>query len=210
MSNFNEINDYCEAHSTPQSEVLHQLERATYMKTLAPQMLSGHLQGTFLRFISGMLKPKAILEIGTFTGYSAICMAEGLAEGGVLHTIDPNPEIRHISEEYFAKAGVQDKIVAHLGKAEDIIPGLNLIFDLVFIDAGKLEYGLFYDLVVDKVRKGGIILADNTLWSGKVLLPNKDADTQAIDDFNKKIQEDERVENLLMPIRDGLMMVRKV
>lgn len=210
MSTFNEINDYCEAHSSPQSEVLHQLERATYMKTLAPQMLSGHLQGTFLRFISGMLKPKTILEIGTFTGYSAICMAEGLAEGGVLHTIDPNPEIRHISEEYFAKAGVQDKIVAHLGKAEDVIPGLNLIFDLVFIDAGKLEYGLFYDLVVDKVRKGGIILADNTLWSGKVLLPNKDADTQAIDDFNKKIQEDDRVENLLMPIRDGLMMVRKV
>ena len=210
MSNFNEINNYCEAHSTPQSEVLHQLERATHMKTLAPQMLSGHLQGTFLQFISGMLKPKAILEIGTFTGYSAICMAEGLAEGGVLHTIDPNPEIRHISEEYFTKAGVEDKIVAHLGKAEDIIPGLNLIFDLVFIDAGKLEYGLFYDLVIDKVRKGGIILADNTLWSGKVLLPNKDADTQAIDDFNKKVQEDERVENLLMPIRDGLMMMRRV
>ncbi len=210
MSNFNEINNYCEAHSTPQSEVLHQLERATHMKTLAPQMLSGHLQGTFLQFISGMLKPKAILEIGTFTGYSAICMAEGLAEGGVLHTIDPNPEIRHISEEYFTKAGVEDKIVAHLGKAEDIIPGLNLIFDLVFIDAGKLEYGLFYDLVIDKVRKGGIILADNTLWSGKVLLPNKDADTQAIDDFNKKIQKDDRVENLLMPIRDGLMMMRRV
>lgn len=209
MSNLDKINAYCEAHTTEQSEVLHQLERTTHMKTLAPQMLSGHLQGTFLRFLSSMMKPQAILEIGTFTGYSAICLCEGLVDGGVLHTIDPNPEIKHISDEFFAKAGVTEKIKTHLGKAEDIIPDLNVIFDLVFIDAGKLEYGLFYDLVIDKVSKGGIILADNTLWSGKVLLPEKDADTQAIDDFNKKIQEDDRVENLLMPIRDGLMMIRK-
>jgi predicted O-methyltransferase YrrM len=210
MSNFDKINEYCEVHTTPASAVLKELERVTHMKTLAPQMLSGHLQGSFLRFISSILQPAAILEIGTFTGYSAICLAEGLAEGGVLHTIDPNPEIKHISDAFFEKAGLSDKIVAHLGKAEDIIPKLDLLFDLVFIDAGKLEYGLFYDLVIDKVRKGGIILADNTLWSGKVLLPEKDADTQAIDDFNKKIQNDNRVENLLMPIRDGLMMIRKL
>jgi caffeoyl-CoA O-methyltransferase len=210
MSKLDKINEYCEAHTTPASEVLYQLERTTHMKTLAPQMLSGHLQGQFLRFISSMMQPKAILEIGTFTGYSAICLAEGLSEGGVLHTIDPNPEIKHISEEFFQKAGVRDKIVAHLGKAETIIPEIDIMFDLVFIDAGKLEYGLFYDLVIDKVRKGGVILADNTLWSGKVLLPEKDADTRAIDDFNKKIQKDERVENLLMSIRDGLMMIRKL
>ncbi|MCB0651394.1 MAG: O-methyltransferase [Saprospiraceae bacterium] len=210
MGNLDEINAYCESHTTSQAEVLHQLERATHLKTLSPQMLSGHLQGTLLRFISRMLRPRIILEIGTFTGYAAICLAEGLVEGGVLHTIDPNHEIKHISDEYFAKAGVQDKIIAHLGKAEEIIPKLNLIFDLVFIDAGKLEYGLFYDLVIDKVRPGGIILADNTLWSGKVLLPEKDTDTKAIDDFNKKIQNDERVENVLLPIRDGLMMMRKI
>ncbi len=210
MSNLDKINEYCEAHTTPASEILNQLERVTHMKTLAPQMLSGHLQGSFLGFISSILQPKAILEIGTFTGYSAICMAEGLAEGGVLHTIDPNQEIKHISDAFFEKAGLSDKIVAHSGRAEAIIPELDLIFDLVFIDAGKLEYSLFYDLVINKVRKGGIILADNTLWSGKVLLPEKDADTRAIDDFNKKIQNDDRVENLLMPIRDGLMMIRKL
>lgn len=209
MSNFQEINQYCEAHTTPQSEVLYELERATHLKTLAPQMLSGHLQGTFLRFLSGMIKPEAILEIGTFTGYSAICLAEGLSENGILHTIDPNAEIRHISDHFFEKAGLKDKIISHLGRAEDIIPTLDLLFDLVFIDAGKLEYGLFFDLIIDKIRPGGIILADNTLWSGKVLKAKKDSDTQAIDDFNKKIQNDERVENIIMPIRDGLTMIRK-
>jgi predicted O-methyltransferase YrrM len=209
MSNSSEINDYCLSHTTPHSKVLHELERATHLKTLSPQMLSGHMQGTVLRFLSGMLRPNVILEIGTFTGYSAICLAEGLDENGVLHTIDPNQELQHISREFFIKAGIKDKVKSHLGKAEEIIPDMDLIFDLVFIDAGKQQYSLFYDLVIDKIRPGGIILVDNTLWSGKVILEKKDADTQIIDEFNKKVQDDDRVENVLMPIRDGLMMIRK-
>ncbi len=209
MSNLSEINAYCNSHTTPQSEVLHELERATNLKTLSPQMLSGPLQGTMLRFISGMLRPKVILEIGTFTGYSAICLAEGLAGDGVLHTIDPNPEIRHISQEFFTKAGIEKQVISHLGKAEEIIPNLDLIFDLVFIDAGKQQYGLFYDMIIDKMKPGGIILVDNTLWSGKVVHQKKDADTRIIDGFNKKVQNDERVENVLLSIRDGLMMIRK-
>ncbi len=209
MSNSLEINAYCQSHTTPPSDVLYELERATHLKTLSPQMLSGHMQGTVLRFISGMLRPDVVLEIGTFTGYSAICLAEGLSKEGVLHTIDPNPELRHISQEFFAKAGIEKKVVSHLGKAEEIIPNLDLVFDLVFIDAGKQQYALFYDLIIEKVRPGGIILVDNTLWSGKVVLEKKDADTRVIDEFNKKVHEDKRVENVLMPIRDGLMMIRK-
>lgn len=209
MSNSLEINIYCQSHTTPHSDVLNELERTTHLKTLSPQMLSGHMQGTVLRFISGMLHPKVVLEIGTFTGYSAICLAEGLSEDGVLHTIDPNPELRHISQEFFAKAGIENKVVSHLGKAEEIIPNLDLVFDLVFIDAGKQQYALFYDLIIEKVRPRGIILVDNTLWSGKVVLEKKDADTRIIDGFNKKVHNDKRVENVLMPIRDGLMMIRK-
>ena len=200
---------YCEAHTTPQSNVLHELERETNLKTLAPQMLSGHLQGQFLSFISQMIQAKSILEIGTFTGYSAIALAKGLTAEGTLHTIEANEELAHISEKYIRKAGLEKKIHRYIGDAKKLIPAMNLQFDLVFIDAGKNDYALYYDLVFDKLKPGGYILADNVLWSGKVIQEKKDKDTRTIDDFNKKIQQDERVENILLPIRDGLILVRK-
>ena len=210
MNYTKEINKYCETNSTQHSEILNALERETNLKTLAPQMLSGQLQGTFLSMLSKILQPKVIVEIGTFTGYSAICLAQGLAKGGTLHTIEANPELQVISQKYFEQAKLTTKINLHTGKAEDILSTLDLSFDLVFIDAAKTLYPLFYDLVIDKVPSGGIILADNALWSGKVLAENKDADTQAIHNFNQKIQADERVENVLLPLRDGIMMIRKL
>ncbi len=203
------INAYCEAHTTEQSEVLYELERETYLKTLAPQMLSGHLQGQFLSFISQMIQPKCILEIGTFTGYSAIALAKGLAPGGMLHTIEANEELAHISNKYIKKAGLTDRITTYCTDAKQLIKELDLTFDLVFIDAGKNDYELYYDLVFDKVKSGGYLLADNVLWSGKVVQATHDKDTQTIDRFNKKVQQDPRVENILLPIRDGLILMRK-
>jgi predicted O-methyltransferase YrrM len=205
----NLLNAYCETHTTPQSPLLYELERETHLKTLSPQMLSGHLQGQLLTFISQMLHPQAILEIGTFTGYSAICMAQGLAEGGVLHTIETNVELQSLIKKYITKSGLEAKIILHFGKAEELIPSLDVMFDLVFIDAGKQQYAQFYDLVFDKVRPGGFILADNVLWSGKVIRDEMDEDTQAIRAFNDKVQHDDRVENMILPLRDGIMMVRK-
>lgn len=204
-----EILRYCREHSTPVSEVLYQLERETHLKTLAPQMLSGPLQGQFLSFISRILRPKSILEIGTFTGYATICLAQGLAEGGVLHTIEVNPELEYLIRKYINKAGLESKVIVHIGNAENIIPRLDQHWDLVFIDAGKNYNALYYDLVVDRLRPGGIMLVDNVLWSGKVLQPDQDRDTAAIHRFNEKIRADERVENLLLPLRDGLMMIRR-
>ncbi len=203
------LNIYCEAHTTPQSNILYELERETNLKTLSPQMLSGHLQGQFLSFITHMIRPQVILEIGTFTGYSAICMAQGLTDGGILHTLEANLELEPIIKKYITKANLEDKIVLHLGKAEAIIPTLDLQFDLVFIDAGKQQYAQFYDLVFDKVRTGGMILADNVLWSGKVVTDEMDEDTQAIRVFNEKVNNDTRVENMILPIRDGILMARK-
>lgn len=200
---------YCREHSTPASEVLYQLERETHLKTLAPQMLSGPLQGQLLSFISKMLRPRAVLEIGAFTGYAAICLAQGLPQNGVLHTIEVNPELEYLIRKYIQKANLEDKVILHIGNAENIVPLLDFHWDLVFIDAGKNYNALYYDLVIERLRPGGIILVDNVLWSGKVLQPEQDRDTAVIHRFNEKIRADERVENLLLPLRDGLMMIRR-
>ena len=202
------IYQYCAAHSTPPSEVLHELDRETHLKTLAPQMMTGPLQGQLLRFISLWVKPKFALEIGTFTGYGSICIAEGLPPDGMLHTIEPNRELEYIFRKYVEKAGLTDRIQLHQGRAEEIIPGLACTFDLVMIDGGKQDYSQHYDLVIDKMNPGGIILVDNVLWDGKVTQEKKDKDTMLIHQFNEKIQADARVENLLLPLRDGLMIIR--
>lgn len=209
---WNELNAYCSNHSSELEDILHQLERETHLKTLAPQMLSGHLQGAFLQLFSRLKQPKTIVEIGTFTGYSAICLAQGLAPDGILHTIDVNPEYKYLADKYFERAGVAHQINAHIGAAQDILPTIEGEYDLVFIDATKVDYADFYDLVIDKVVKGGYIIADNTLWYGKVLDTNKNNDTStvAIDQYNKKVLQDPRVKNLLLPIRDGLMIAEKL
>ncbi len=204
------MNQYCEAHTSDQSEILYDLERETNLKTLAPQMLSGHLQGQFLSLLSHLMQPKSILEIGTFTGYSTICLAQGLQEGGILHTIEANEELQYISEKYFKKAGLSDKIQQHIGDAKTIITKLKDTYDIVFIDAGKLDYAFYYDLVFEKVNKGGIILADNVLWSGKVVSKENDKDTQTLDAFNEKVLNDTRVNNMILPIRDGILIARKL
>ncbi|MEL7120865.1 MAG: O-methyltransferase [Bacteroidota bacterium] len=205
-----ELNAYCEAHTTPQSDILYQLERETYLKTLAPQMMSGHLQGQFFRLLSLLMRPKTILEVGTFTGYAAICLAEGLPEDGILHTIEVNAEREFLIRKYIEKAGLKDKIHLHIGDAQAVIPTIDATFDMVFLDAGKQEYKHHYDLVIDHVNPGGLIMADNVLWSGKVIDPVHDKDTEKIRAFNQLIHEDERVENILLPIRDGIMIARKV
>ncbi len=205
----NPITDYCEAHSTPQSELLYELERESNLKTLSPQMISGTLQGQFLQMLSLMLQPKCVLEIGTFTGYATLCLSRGIPKGGRLHTIEVNPELEYIIRKYIQKAGLENVIDLHIGDAKSIIPQLEHPFDLVFIDAGKSNYGLYYDLVFDQVKSGGVILADNVLWSGKVARAANDADTRVIDAFNKKVQADDRVENIILPIRDGLSIIRK-
>jgi len=205
-----QIHEYCEAHTSPLPEVLAELERETHLKTLSPQMLSGRLQGQLLAFFSKMIHPKAILEIGTFTGYSAICLAMGLAPNGVLHTIEVNPELEYLIRKYINKAGFSEQIHLHIGRAQDIVPTLQTTFDLVFIDASKQEYAHFYDMVIDKINPGGLLLADNILWDGKVLTPENDPDAAALHAFNCKVEADPRVEQLLLPLRDGLLVARKL
>jgi predicted O-methyltransferase YrrM len=203
--------EYCEKHSTEESDLLKFINRETHVKFMMPRMLSGHLQGNVLAMFSQMIQPKNILEIGTFTGYSAICLAQGLQEGGKLYTIDINEELEVFVRNNIAKAGLTNEIDLRIGKASEIIPTLPVEFyDLVFIDADKANYAVYYDLIIDKVRKGGFIIADNVLWSGKVVTDAHDKDTTAIKDFNKKIQEDTRVFNTLFPIRDGLMIAKKL
>lgn len=199
---------YCIQHSTAPSEVLYELDRETHLKTLAPQMMTGPLQGQLLRFISLWIQPKVALEIGTFTGYGAICIAEGLPEGGILHTIEPNRELEYIFRKYVAQAGLEERIHLHTGRAENIIPTLDCRFDLVVIDGGKQDYSLHYNLVVEKMNTNGVILVDNVLWDGKVVQEKKDKDTLLIHQFNEKIQGDPRVENLLLPLRDGVLIIR--
>jgi caffeoyl-CoA O-methyltransferase len=201
---------YAEAHTTPESGLLRQINRDTHASVLMPRMLSGHLQGRILSMISHMLQPKAILEIGTYTGYSAICLAEGLASGGRLVTIDINEELHDRVVNYVEHAGLSDVIDFKIGNASEIIPRLEGPFDLVFIDADKENYVRYYDLVFNLVPLGGYILADNVLWSGKVLDREPDKDTRAILDFNTRVNDDPRVENVLLPVRDGIMMIRKV
>ena len=207
-----ELSAYAESHTSEETEVLKQLNRETNASVLMPQMLSGPLQGQLLSMISQMIRPKHILEIGTYTGYSAICLAAGLQEQGMLHTIDINDELGPMVNNYIQKANLTDRIKPYIGNALKIIPGLDESFDLVFIDADKINYSTYYDLVFDKIRSGGFILADNVLWSGKVLEPEKsmDADTRAIVAFNKKVHEDKRVQHVLLPVRDGLMLIRKI
>ncbi|MBK7406709.1 MAG: O-methyltransferase [Saprospirales bacterium] len=208
--NLRQLALFCESFTTPPNPVLYELERETYLKTIAPQMASGRLQGQFLRFLSWMLRPKRILEIGTFTGYSTICLAEGLAETGLIHTIEVNPELAYFGKKYFAKAGLADRIIAHIGDAFDLIPTFEETFDLAFIDSRKDDYAALYDLVLDKVRPGGFLLADNVLWDGKVISGAKDGDTRTIQTFIQKIHDDPRVENVLLPVRDGVLLIRKL
>ena len=205
-----EIQQYAEKHTSPESEHLKKINRETHAQVMMPRMLSGHLQGRVLSMISCLSKPKAILEIGTYTGYSAICLAEGLQQNGKLITIDINDELEQRVRKYIAEAGFTEKIDYRIGNALDIIPKLNTRFDLVYIDADKENYSRYFDLVIDSVTLNGIILADNVLWSGKVLKGKPDKDTKAIIDFNTKIYNDKRVENVLLPIRDGIMVIRKV
>jgi predicted O-methyltransferase YrrM len=205
------IEDYAKQHTTNEPESRNELTRETWLKKTYPRMLSGHLQGALLSMISQMIRPERILEIGTFTGYSALAMARGLTETGFIYTIDINEEHELLAKKYFEKEGVDKKIIMIIGNALDIIPTIDESWDLVFIDADKVNYSNYYDLIFDRVKSGGWIIADNVLWSGKVLKKpeNKDKDTQALIDFNNKIQSDDRVENMLLPIRDGLMFIRK-
>lgn len=205
-----ELENYCTEHTTSESALLQQITRHTHLHVLMPQMLSGHLQGAFLKMISCMIQPHRILEIGTYTGYTAICLAEGLQQEGLLYTLDINQELYDQNLVFFEKSGYADKIKMLTGDAKQIIPTLDETWDLVFIDADKKAYALYFDLIIDHVKKGGYIIADNVLWSGKVIDEKKDSDTKSIDDFNKKIQQDSRVENILLPLRDGLMIMRKL
>lgn len=202
--------DYVEQHTSPETDLLKKINRDTHANVLMPRMLSGHLQGRILATFSHMIRPKAVLEIGTYTGYSALCLAEGLQEGGELHTIDINEELEEKVRNFFTRSPYASSIHYHIGNALEVAPGLQKPWDLVFIDADKINYAAYYDLVIEQVRLGGFIIADNVLWSGKVVGDKTDKDTEAIRAFNKKVQDDERVENVLFPVRDGLMVVRKV
>ncbi len=204
---------YCETHTSEEDPLLKKITRETQAKVLMPRMLSGHLQGKMLELFTKMIQPQTILEIGTYTGYSGVCLARGLKKGGKLITLDINDELETMVRGFFEESGLLDQIDYRLGNALEIIPTLSGPFDLVFIDADKFNNATYFDLIIDKVRPGGIILADNVLWSGKVLVAEGqkvDKDTKAILDFNAKIQNDPRVENVLLPIRDGIMMARKI
>ena len=204
-----QLEEYIDAHTTAPDAVLQELYRHTYLHEMNPRMMSGPVQGKFLQFLCRMLKPQRVLEIGTYTGYAAICIARGLPEGGRLITVEANREYEDTLRHYFAMAQVAEKIELILGDAKTVIPALNETFDLVFIDADKVSYPTYYNIVMEKVRPGGFILADNVLWDGKVLnAQTKERDTQALIAFNDIVQNDPRVENVLLPIRDGLMMVR--
>ncbi len=206
-----ELSDYCESNTSPETDILAQLNRETHLKAVSPRMLSGHLQGRFLSFISKLIQPKLIIEIGTYTGYSALCLAEGLAENGKLISIDVNEETSAFAKLFIEKTEYANKIDLVLADAKNYIPTIKESIDLVFIDADKKNYLNYYHLVIDKLNKGGLIIADNVLWSGKITMPEStmDKETIALHQFNQFVQQDNRVENMLLPIRDGLMVVRK-
>lgn len=206
------LTEYAENHSQPEPELLQQLNRETWLKVLQPRMLSGHLQGRVLSMISKLVHPKYILEIGTYTGYSALCLAEGMQKDGELHTIDINEELKSLQRKYFDQSNYGHQIFQYTGNALEVVPTLEKRFDLVFIDADKSNYTNYFELVVPKMNKGGLILSDNVLWNGKVIQPIKkdDGDTEAIMAFNKQVNEDPRVESILLPIRDGVMISRIV
>ena len=202
---------YTEAHTSPESTLLARLSRHTRAHVMAPRMLSGQMQGRFLSMISWMIQPRRVLEIGTYTGYSALCLAEGLSSDGRLITLEQNEELETVIRSYWQQSPLSGKIELRIGVAAELIPTLDEMFDLVFIDADKRNNALYYELVLDRLRPGGFILTDNVLWSGKVIEPLKpnDEDTRAVLAFNDLIQRDERVENVLLPIRDGMMLIRK-
>ncbi len=204
------INAYCEAHTSWPLPELYDLERETHLRTLSPQMISGKVQGQLLSLLTSLAKPMYALEIGTFTGYASLCIAKGLPEGGVLHTIEVNPELAYICEKYFEKAMLAEKIIMHIGDARQIIPKIDGCFDLVFMDAAKFDYPTYFDLVIDRLNPGGLLIADNVLWDGKVVAKVMDADTMTIDAFNKKVHQDARVENVMLPVRDGVLVARKL
>jgi caffeoyl-CoA O-methyltransferase len=207
-----ELSEYIENHTQAETALLKKLSRETYANVLMPRMLSGQVQGRFLSMICHMIRPEAVLEIGTYTGYSAICMAEGLKSGGKLYTIDINEELETMVRKYFREAGLENRIDYRIGNALDLIPSLDIMFDLVFIDADKENYLNYYHLVFDKVKAGGYIIADNVLWSGKVVEKNDkaDKDTRALMEFNDYVHQDKRVENVILSLRDGLMILRKL
>ena len=205
-----QLDDYVVAHSQSEPELLAKLNRETGQKILQPRMLSGHYQGRVLSMLSKLIAPKTILEIGTYTGYSALCMLEGLDSKGVIHTIERNEELEDFARKYFELSGRGDQIIQHIGDAREVIPKLTDSFDLVFIDADKVNYPAYLDLVIPKMNPKGIILSDNVLWSGKVIEPlqQHDLDTKALLKYNQKINSDSRLETVLLPIRDGLTISR--
>lgn len=205
------IDDYSVAHTQQEPDLLEKLTRETYQKVLQPRMLSGHFQGRLLSMLSKIISPTTILELGTYTGYSAICLAEGLKEKGELHTLDINEELQSIQNKYFELSGYRDRIHQHLGEAISIIPYLDKKWDLVFMDADKPNYPAYFELIVDKLNPGGILLTDNVLWSGKVVEPLKkdDFSTKALLEYNKLVATDSRLETVMLPIRDGLSITRK-
>ncbi|MFC2097435.1 O-methyltransferase [Bacteroidota bacterium] len=207
-----ELENYILENSEKEDDILQELYRQTHLKIYHPRMISGHIQGKFLEMISKMISPEQILEIGTYTGYSAICLAKGLKPGGKLITIEKNDEIKDFAISFFKKAGVNNRIDAKTGDALKIIPTLKGPFDLVFIDGEKTEYPEYFDLIIDKIKPGGYILADNVLWSGKVIekkLSENDHSTKGIIEFNKKVRNNPDVDNVILTIRDGLMLIRK-
>lgn len=206
-----ELDNYIVNHSEDEPPLLQQLSRETHLKILQPRMLSGHYQGRLLSLISKMLNPTAILEIGTYTGYSALCLAEGLQNNGVLHTIDINEELYDFQRKYFDASPYGQQIIQHIGNAIDIIKTLDHQFDLVFIDADKEDYPAYFELVINKLKKGGVILSDNVLWSGKVIEPLVEGDeaTTALLQYNQMLKNDPRIETVILPVRDGLTISRK-
>jgi len=200
---------YCESLSTPADDLLVELDRETNLKTLAPQMQSGPYQGLLLYFITQMKAPKCVLEVGTFTAYSTICFAKAAKEDCQIHTIEANQELKYIIDKYIEQLDNKAIIHSHIGDAKQLIPTMDMQFDLAFVDAGKKDYEFYFDLLIDKIEPNGILLFDNVLWSGKVLNKEMDNDTRVMHAFNKKILADDRVENIILPIRDGLMIIRK-
>ena len=205
------LDAYCETHSGDEPSYLKELTAETQEKVHMPQMLSGHLQGRFLSMLSHLVKPKIIVEVGTFTGYSALCLAEGLANGGMLHTIDIDPYLPEMVDRYIGKAGMQDRITMHHRPALEIIPTLPAPFDIVFIDADKQNYPNYFNAVIDKMRPGGLIIADNVLWSGDVLQPESKQDDQckALVEYARRVNSDPRLEKVMVPLRDGLLVARR-
>ncbi|WP_299529411.1 O-methyltransferase [Ulvibacterium sp.] len=204
------LEEYIAGHSQEEPQILQELTRETHLKVVRPRMLTGHFQGRVLSLLSKIIRPNTILEIGTYTGYSAICLAEGLPYDGKLHTVDKNEELYEIQRRYFNKSGFGGKIIQHTGDALEIIPKLEVVFDLVFIDAEKMDYPAYFEAVLKKTKSGSIILSDNVLWSGKVVEPldPKDKTTKVVLDYNRQLKEDARVETVLLPIRDGLTLSR--